>query len=64
MPPCPDDTLHYLLRTDLVEIDGLLSCSGSPECVWPVWLCPEYVAIGIDPLLNATGCGYWFRPVC
>ena len=63
MPPCLEDPVHYVSWTDLVEIDALLSRSGSPKCVWPIWLCPEYVAIGIDPLLNATGCGYGFHPV-
>ena len=50
-----DSTL--LLLADLVEIDSPLSRSGSPECVWPLWLCPEFVAIETDPLLDITGCG-------
>ena len=48
---------------DLVEIDAPLSCSDSPEYVWSLWLCLEFVAIGTDPLLDVTGCGNGFHPV-
>ena len=62
--PRPEDLGHYLLWAGLAKIGGPLSCSDSPECVWPEWLCPEFVAIGTDPLLDVTGYGNWSHPVC
>ena len=41
-----------------------LSCLDSLECVWPRWLCLEFVAIGTDPLLDIKGYGNGSHPVC
>ena len=46
------------------ETSGLLSHSGSPECVWLLELCPESEATETDPLLAATGGGNGSHLVC
>ena len=53
-----------LLLAELVEIDSALSWSDRTKCVWPCWLCLEFVTIGTEPLLDITGCGKGSRPVC
>ena len=53
-----------LLWDDLVEIDGPLSRSGSQECIWPLWLCPEFVENRNRSILDVTGCVNRSRPVC
>ena len=48
-----------LLWAGSAEIGGPLDLShlNSPECVWPRWLCLEFVAIGTDPQLDITRYG-------
>ena len=41
-----------------------LSRLDSPECVWPGWLCLEFVATGTDPRLDITRYGNGSHPVC
>ena len=54
----------WLILADLVEIEGPLLQSDSPEYVLSLWLCLEFVAIETDPLLDVTGCGNGSCPVC
>ena len=55
-----------LLWAGAAEIGGPLHLSrlDSLKCVWPGWLCLEFVAIGTDPLLDITGYGNGSHPVC
>ena len=58
--PHPITTL--LLWAASAKTGGPLSHLDSPECVWTKWLCPEFVAIGKDPLLDVTWYGNGFPP--
>ena len=62
----PGAAFTLLLWAGSAEIGGPLDLSrlNSPECVWPGWLCLEFVAIGTDPLLDKTRYGNGSHPVC
>ena len=60
------EAFTLLLWAGSAEIGGPLDLLrlDSPECVWPGWLCLEFVAIGTDLLLDITRYGNGSHPVC